>query len=123
MENHESVMKAFMGRIGLKNATNANENPANFDLEGLGRLSLETIEEKNDFMMSLTVPLPPYDDERLLAALRLCHPDHITPFPLACGLRRDHLILISRQDRAKLTAVTLENQAIFLIECAKAAGF
>jgi type III secretion system chaperone SycN len=123
MADHGVVMAAFARRIGLPDAANAGENPAVFDLEGLGQLTLEAAEERGDFMMSLAVPLPPYDDERLLAALRLCHPDRVRPFPLSCGLHRDHLIFMSRQPCDDLTAAALENQAIFLIDSAKAAGF
>ncbi|MDR0379732.1 MAG: hypothetical protein LBI62_07315 [Candidatus Accumulibacter sp.] len=112
-----------MNRIGMKGAANAGANPAVFDLHGLGQLSLETMEEDNDLMMSLAVPLPRHEEERLLAALRLCYPDRVPPFPLLCGLHHDHLVFMSRQDRASLTAASLENQAMFLIDSAKAAGF
>jgi type III secretion system chaperone SycN len=122
-EGHGVIVEEFMNRIGMKDTTNARANPAVFDLQGLGQLSLETVEDDDDLVMSLAVPLPPYEDECLLAALRLCHPDRVPPFPLLCGLHHDHLIFSSRQNRASLTAATLENQAMFLIDSAKAAGF
>ncbi|MDR3159372.1 MAG: hypothetical protein LBU11_10320 [Zoogloeaceae bacterium] len=121
MTDHQTIVEAFMQRIGLPGK--ARTNPAVFNLEGLGQLSLETREEKADIMMSLAVPLPPFEEERLLAALRLCHPDRARAFPLACGAHRDHLLFMSRQRQASMTAATLENQAIFLIDSAKAAGF
>lgn len=123
MENHRALVEEFMNRIGMKNTTNAGANPAIFDLQGLGQLSLETVQEDDDLVMSLAVPLPPYEEERLLAALRLCYPDRVPPFPLLCGLHHDQLVFVSRQDRGALTASTLENQAMFLIDSAKAAGF
>jgi type III secretion system chaperone SycN len=121
-ESHRAIVEEFMNRIGLRDATNARTNPAVFDLQGLGQLSLETVED-DDLVMSLSMPLPPYEDDRLLAALRLCHPDRVPPFPLLCGLHHDRLVFASRQDRAGLTAATLENQAMFLIDSAKAVGF
>jgi type III secretion system chaperone SycN len=125
MEDHganRAIVEEFMNRIGFKDSRDAGANPAVFDLQGLGQLSLETVEE-DDLVMSLAVPLPPYEEERLLAALRLCYPDRVPPFPLLCGLHHDHLVFVSRQDRAGLTAATLENQAMFLIDSAKAVGF
>ena len=122
-EGHRAFVEEFMNRIGMKDTTNAGANPAIFDLQGLGQLSLETVQEDDDLVMSLAVPLPPYEEERLLAALRLCYPDRVPPFPLLCGLYHEHLIFVSRQDRGALTAATLENQAMFLIDSAKAAGF
>jgi type III secretion system chaperone SycN len=121
--SHRAIVEEFMNRIGLKDTTNAGANPAVFDLQGLGQLSLETVEDDDDLVMSLAVPLPPYEEERLLAALRLCYPDRVPPFPLLCGLHHDHLVFTSRQDHAGLTAARLENQAMFLIDSAKAAGF
>jgi type III secretion system chaperone SycN len=121
--DHRELMAAFMNRIGLEGAADAGANPVVFDLEGLGQLTLETRAEADELIMSLATPLPPYEEERLLAALALCHPDRARAFPLSCGLRHDHLLFVSRQRRAALTAATLENQAIFLIDSAKAAGF
>jgi type III secretion system chaperone SycN len=122
-ESHRAIVEEFMNRIGMKGTANAGANPAVFDLRGLGQLSLETVEEDDDLVMLLAVPLPPYEEERLLAALRLCYPDRVPPFPLLCGLHHDQLVFVSRQDRASLTAAALENQAMFLIDSAKAAGF
>jgi type III secretion system chaperone SycN len=116
-------MEEFMQRIGLKDMANAGASPAIFDLQGLGQLTLAAEDDDDDFQMSLTVPLPPYEKERLLAALRQCHPDRARAFPLSCGLYRDHLIFISRQMNNGLTAAALENQAMFLIDNAKALGF
>jgi type III secretion system chaperone SycN len=121
MTEHQAIVAAFMQRIGLPGKAEA--NPVVFDLEGLGQLSLETRAGKAELMMSLAVPLPPYEEERLLAALRLCHPDRARAFPLACGVHHDHLLFMSRQRQASMTAATLENQAIFLIDSAKATGF
>jgi type III secretion system chaperone SycN len=121
--DHKELMEAFMNRIGLSGMTDAGKNPAVFNLGGLGQLALETAENGESFTMSLALPLPPYESERLLTALRLCHPDRIHPFPLSCGLFHDHLIFVSRQEQAGLTPATLENQAMFLIDSAKAAGF
>jgi type III secretion system chaperone SycN len=123
MTNHESLMAAFMRRIGLQETAEVGMNPMILDLQGLGQLTLATADKGEDFLMSLAVPLPPYERERLLAALRLCHPDRLPPFPLACGLCRDHLVFISRQAHVELTAATLENQAMFLIDNAKRLGF
>jgi type III secretion system chaperone SycN len=122
-ESHRAIVEEFMNRIGMRGARDAGANPAVFDLHGLGQLSLETVEEEDDLVMSLAVLLPPYEEERLLAALRLCHPDRVPPFPLLCGLHHDHLVFVSRQNRASLTAASLENQAMFLIDSAKAVGF
>jgi type III secretion system chaperone SycN len=121
--DQQGIVGAFMNRIGLRGAANTRANPAVFDLEGLGQLTLETREEEDELLMSLATPLPPYEEARLLAALRLCHPDRARAFCLSCGLHHDHLLFMSRQRLATLTATTLENQAIFLIDNAKAVGF
>jgi type III secretion system chaperone SycN len=118
--NHE-LMIEFGRRLGLENI-DAGQDPLVFDLEGLGQLTLESAETE-DLLVSLAVPLPPYDEDRLLAALKSCYPDTVFPFPLGCGLHGDRLIFMSRQNRAGLTAATLENLALFLIRHAKAAGF
>jgi type III secretion system chaperone SycN len=105
------------------------DRPVIFNLEGLGQLTLESTLDAGgeDLMVSLALPLPPHDEERLLAALALCHPDQVHPFSLGCGLHKgrdeDHLIFMSRQNRAAMTAASLENQALFLIHCAKTVGY
>jgi type III secretion system chaperone SycN len=113
------IIRAFGRRLGLGDI--GQTAPFVLHLEGLGQLTLEAAGD--DLMLSLALPLPPHDDTRLLAALSLCYPDRVLPFSLGCGLHKDHLFFISRQKSATLTAATLENQAIFLINNARTAGF
>jgi len=106
----------FARRIGMNDwrCDDLERAPAVFRLEGLGTLTLEP-GPRDTLLMSLATPLPPYEDAPLLEALRRCHPDRVTPFPLACGLARDQLVLMSRLPRGGLTAAALENVALFLI--------
>jgi type III secretion system chaperone SycN len=118
---YRKILQEFERRLGISPRQH-DRGPVTFDLQGLGSLTLETPGGESELIATLAAPLPPYDDSTLLAALKTCHPDRVRPFSLACGLARDSLLLVSRQDIAGLSAASVENQAIFLIGCAKDLG-
>jgi type III secretion system chaperone SycN len=111
---HRQIITEFARRLGMAD-WRCDDLPAVFQLEGLGALTLELDERGDALLMSLALPLPPYDETQLLAALRRCHPGGNRPFSLACGLRQDRLMLMNRQPGVQLSAAGLENRAMFLI--------
>jgi type III secretion system chaperone SycN len=119
---HRALIAEFTRRLGFSAAPDGEEG-AHFSLPGLGRFELEVSGDRTELLLGLSLPLPPYDTEKLLAALGMCHPDRPHPFPLACGLARDSLVLFSRRKIEGANAALLENQAIFLLDCAKTLGF
>ncbi|GHT92695.1 hypothetical protein FACS1894116_03310 [Betaproteobacteria bacterium] len=119
---HQEIVQEFSQRIGVGHIQQERSGPVTFELQGLGTLTLEPDADGHELLMTLALPLPPHDSEKLLAALEMCHPDRIRPFPLACGLHRDALLLVSRRRLAGLSAAEVENQAIFLLGCAKELG-
>jgi type III secretion system chaperone SycN len=119
---HQKIVQEFSQRIGVGQLQQEISGPVTFALQGLGTLTLELSADEHELLMTLALPLPSYDSEKLLAALAMCHPDRIRPFPLACGLHQDALLLVSRRKLAGLSAAEVENQAIFLLACAKELG-
>ena len=114
----EQELAEFGRRLGLGRLTPPPSGPLSLEIGELGLLSLETL-DGGGVLISLAVPLPVHDRGRLVRTLRLCAPDQGQPWPLACGLRRDHLIFLIRLPQAGLTAADLENAARFLLETAR----
>jgi type III secretion system chaperone SycN len=120
---HRKIVQEFSQRLGISQLRQDTSGPLTFALQGMGSLTLEPSGDNNELLLTLAIPLPAHDvDSKLIAALALCYPDRIRPFPLACGLHHDTLALISRRQIEGSTAADLENQAIFLLDCAKTLG-
>jgi type III secretion system chaperone SycN len=119
---HRGIVQEFSQRLGIGHFEHGASGPVTFELQGLGSLTLESSADEMELLITLAVPLPPYDAEKLLAALKMCYPDRIRPFPLACGMYKDTLLLVSRREIAGLNAAEVENQALFLLACAKELG-
>ena len=119
---HRVLIAEFARRLGFSSVPDGKEGVI-FFLPGLGKLELGICEEQTDLIFCLSLPLPPFETEKLIVALRMCHPDRRHLFPIACGYARDSLVLFSRQRIEGASAALLENQAIFLLDCAKTLGY
>jgi type III secretion system chaperone SycN len=119
----QEIVQEFSQRVGIGTGAGRFQTdasgPVTFELPELGKLTLEPSADERELLITLAVPLPPYDTGRLLAALEMCHPDRVRPFPLACGVYKEALLLVSRRKIDGSSAAEVENQVIFLIDCVK----
>jgi type III secretion system chaperone SycN len=117
----DRTIQEFAHRLGLGRLRNGGMPPLSFRLEGLGDLSFSKAGAGPDeeLVMSLALPLAPYDEESLPRALRLCHPDKRRAFALQAGLAGGKLILAVRAGSRGLSPALLENQAMFLAGIAR----
>ncbi|MDR3054890.1 MAG: CesT family type III secretion system chaperone [Zoogloeaceae bacterium] len=119
---YQKIVQEFGKRLGISHFEADIAGPVTFELQDLGALTLELTADERELLLTLSLPLSFHDSEKLLTALKMCHPDRIRPFPLACGLHREALLLVSRRSLAGSSAAGIENQAIFLLDCAKELG-
>ncbi|MDR3037792.1 MAG: CesT family type III secretion system chaperone [Candidatus Adiutrix sp.] len=117
----EHLLAEFGRRLGLGELRPPASGPLTLEVGGLGQLALEPLAD-GDLLLSLALPLPPYERERLTRALRRCAPEQGPVYPLACGCHHNHLIFMVRLPQAGLRAADLENAAVFLLETARAAA-
>ena len=106
MLSHE--IEAFGRRMGLEGLTLPDSGPLAFDVEGMGRLSLEYLAESNELLVYLLAAVPAYDHNAARRVLELCDYRRGLPFSLSGGLYKGNLMLLTRLSEKNLTAGSLE---------------
>lgn len=113
----ERQIAEFGRRMGLGDLAAPGQGPLALDIAEVGRLYLEPGER--ELIVYLALPLAPYDERRLPAALGLGGYENRRTYPLACGLAGDNLLLMTRLERNRVTAGELEIVADQLIKLAR----
>lgn len=120
LEHH---IAEFGRRLGMPDLALDPEGLLSLAVDGLGILTLERGPGKPDaedeLLLQAALPLPPADADAARRVLARCSWRHNHPYPLAGGVHRDQLVLLTRFPEDAVNASLLENAFRFLLEQAE----
>ena len=113
----EREIAEFGRRMGMPSFALAADGLAALDVEGLGRLYLERGPDdapERELLVYVALPVPDYDAGAPRRVLEACHYRHAHPLPLAGGLHKGNIVLITRLPESRATTADIEKAVLFL---------
>ena len=114
----EYEIEAFGRRLGLDALPLSPTGVARLDIENVGSLYLERVEERgrSELLVYVSAPLPAHDGGATRRLLELCDYRRGFPLPVSAGVVSGKALLLTRMEESAVTAAGLENALRFLSE-------